>query len=567
MQLLSENSSYISPVGLLEEKINNEVLTHDIEDIVEVTYAYKEFKDWTAWNTTLFSKLLWKDADYTINSIKKSKEKWNLRYNKNIFLKREKINISSKLKSKIVDIDSFLLELWELNNLNEDEKIKQELLISSLKYARNNLEMALIGLPFELEKAWVPLRMTDEEVEERVKKIESLEYESFWGKISENPKEMELIYEFMKSNFDDFRVNLTIEEQNEYKKYLFKVEDEINSKTSYQFWYEYKKPKENSSVHPSMSLEMWRDDYKKIFESIPKIISSDKEVEVSNDYGSFYDWDKLYIPGNDKYSKKSLEYIYSTAVHEAFHLTTEMLWKENVKWTKWGWFLEREEWMAVYLEYLIKWEESPVGLWEPRLLVWELFEWKQTERFIELHNKLNPSRASWNILRNKRNYPKNYKWAQHKDSSYGRWLRQIKEILEWKNINNISKKSLFMWKMNFDFLIKHWDQYKSNIPEKVLYPFIMWEMLKFYSEKYYDSKLEISNNPNYKWWEYKFKWEDFKKYMNQNYSSINLEWLVIGDKEFYKKNESWKRIWWIINHSKKEVKKIIDLEFETKKVA
>ena len=556
MQLLPENSSYVSFVDLLEEKINNKVLSPDILDIIEVTYAYNKLDDWGDFNTTLFSKLLGrKDDELLVNDNIVSKK---------VFWEKAEL----KLDHKIDDIDLVLFELWKLNNLNGEEKIKQELLISSLKYARNNLEMALIGLPFELEKAWVPLGMTDEQIEERVKKIESLECESFWWKISENPEEMELIYNFMRSNFDDNKQNWTINERNEYKKYLFKIEDEINSKTKYEFGYEYKKPKENLNVHPAMKLEMWRDDYKKIFESIPKIMSSDKEVEISNDYGSFYDWDKWYIPGNDKYSKKSLEYIYSTAVHEAFHLSTEMLWKENVWWVKWGWFLEREEWMAVYLEYLIKWEESLVGLWEPRLLVWELFEGKDTERFIELHNKLNPSRASWNILRNKRNYPKNYKWAQHKDSSYGRWLRQIKEILELKNIDDISKKSLFMWKMNFDFLKKHWDKYKANIPKKVLYPFIMWEMMKFYSMKYYDSKLEAVNNADYKWWEYKFNWADFKEYMDKNYWGIDLEWLKIEDNEFFiEKNESWKRIWWIINQSKKEVKKIIDLEFEAKKVA
>jgi hypothetical protein len=52
------NSLYISLVDLLEEKINTNILTEDIEDIIEVTYAYKEFDDKTAWNTTLFSKLL-----------------------------------------------------------------------------------------------------------------------------------------------------------------------------------------------------------------------------------------------------------------------------------------------------------------------------------------------------------------------------------------------------------------------------------------------------------------------------------------------------------------------------
>lgn len=545
MDKIIENSHYNNYISALEKKINNEVLTPDVADIIEVTYAYKELENWSNFNITLFCKLLWKDTDDTtiiINNIEK--------------------DTSNALKAKIEDIGSVILELWELNNLSAEELIKKELLISSLRYARNNIEIALIWLPFELEKAGFTLNMTNEQVEERVKKIEDLEAESFWGKISENPEEMELIYNFMISNFDDFKQNLTTEEQGEYIKYLNEVKLKLWDNFSY------KKPKENPPIHPAMELQMWRDDYKKIFESIPKIMSSNKEVEVSDDYGSFYDWDKWYIPGNKDYENKNLLYILSTTVHEAFHLTTEMLWEENIWGVRWGGYLEREEGMAMYLEYLIKWERSLVGPWEPRLLVWELFSWKETEKFIKLHNKLNPNRKSWNILRNKRNYPLNYKWAQHKDTSYWRWLRQIHKIMNWENERNISKRSLVMWKMNFDFLEKHWDKYKANIPKKVLYPFVMAEMMKFYSVKYYDSKLEAANDSIYNWWEYKFNWVDFKEYMDKRYSSIDLEWLKIENNEFFiEKNESWKRIGWIINRTKKNIKKIIDSEFETKKVA
>jgi len=36
--------------------------------------------------------------------------------------------------------------------------------------------------------------------------------------------------------------------------------------------------------------------------------------------------------------------------------------------------------------------------------------------------------------------------------------------------------------------------------------------------------------------------------MNSKYSSIDLEWLVIKDNEFFiERNDSWKRIWAIVN--------------------
>jgi predicted secreted acid phosphatase len=61
---------------------------------------------------------------------------------------------------------------------------------------------------------------------------------------------MGLIYNFMKSNFDDFKNNLSSKEQSEYKKYL----TEIQSKLGKDFIYI--KPEENIPTHPAMQIEM-----------------------------------------------------------------------------------------------------------------------------------------------------------------------------------------------------------------------------------------------------------------------------------------------------------------------
>lgn len=544
---INSQKNQLSEIDSIEKEINENILNSDVFDIVEVTYAYKSLDDWSNWNTTLFNKLLWEDEDIEIFI----HECGNNAKNKALSFVSKKAQ--SKLENKILDIDKYIQKLLNQINLSEDENIKAELLISSLKYARNSIEMALVWLPFELEKAWLKLNLNDIEVEEKINKLNELSSKNFWGQISENPEEMELVYNFMKWNYEDNKWNLSRKEKQDYKKYLKTILDKI-LETNKDF--KHTKPKEKIT-HPSLELKMNRDEYKEIFKAIPTILGSNKEVEISNDYLSFYDWEKWFIPWVDDYKEKSLEYILSTGVHEALHLITEIEWEKNVWWAKWSWYLEREEWLAVYLEYLIKWEENLVWLWEPRLLVWELYEWKENERFIYLHNKLNPSRKSWNILRNKRNYPMNYKWVPGKDYSYWKWLRQIHKIMKW----NTSKKKYLIWKMNFDFIEKHWDKYKAKIPDSVLYPFIMWEMLKFYAIKYYDSKQNIASNKN---WEYKFSGKDFEQYMNTKYSHLDLSEFQIANNEFFwRKEELWGiRIWAIINQSKKRIKKIVDTEFK-----
>jgi len=52
--------------------------------------------------------------------------------------------------------------------------------------------------------------------------------------------------------------------------------------------FKYVKSKEKIT-HPALELKMRREEYVNIFKSIPKILNSDKQVEISKEYSSFYD--------------------------------------------------------------------------------------------------------------------------------------------------------------------------------------------------------------------------------------------------------------------------------------
>ena len=107
--------------------------------------------------------------------------------------------------------------------------------------------------------------------------------------------------------------------------------------------------------------------------------------------------------------------------------------------------------------------------------MWEILSWEEYKEFLELHAKLKQTKnASWMFLRRKRNYPIDYKWVQHKDTSYNRWQHKIVDFIKkWGNI-----KDLYVWKVSFDDIEKTKKIIDAeNI--KLMYPLLIWELLQY----------------------------------------------------------------------------------------
>jgi len=526
----------------IKQEIDIFLSNKEISDIVELTYSYVEYPDdWTNWNTSLFNRLIRNnydipdkdklDSDELMIFFHEYKPEQDYKITRMEILSDIWWMIEKSLKDKLSKIDEYISSLNKVSNLNDNDDIIKELFLDSLVYTRNMLEITLIWLPFELDKAWLPHWLNKELIRERDDKIDHLEEINFWGKICDNPEEVGTVYAFMKSNYEDNKKNLNKTEQKEYELYLKEIEQYLPDEYVYS-----KKPKKEK--HPVFNLVLPREKYIRFFEVMPEISNIPIKVILSEQYQNMYDSDwKLYVPLNSKYKEKPLYYVNPVSIHETVHATTYEQWKKNFNWIKWSWYLQREEWLAVSLENILKDIDLQVWLWDPRILVWELFDWKDTEKFINLHNKLNPDTASWSILRNKRNRDKDWIGAQHKDTSYWRGIREIRQILM---IKSETKKKLLIWKMNLPFVKKYWDSF--NIPDEVIYPFILWELVNYFAINYYD-------NPNFK-----INHELFLKYMNEKYDYINMDEFIWLQEKVFKDRTIVRQV----NEIKKMVKELID---------
>ncbi len=529
MQKISENYKNKSKIDLLEEEINNEVLTSDIEDIVDVTYSYSEIENWFNWNISLFTVLLWEDFENDIKNIK-------IVGLKNYLLEKKSL-IVKKLNNKIIEINNYLNELELINDLDEKNNIKKVLLQWALNYAKTTLEITLIWLDFELEKAWADLDISNDEIEKRVNGIWKLEKKIFWPKISESLDDIVQVYEFIRWRFEDNKENLNLDEQSDYENYLKFLNKKIVNINSN---YEYSKPKKKE-IPKALKMLLHRDDAIRYVAMWLRASWINKDIVLSSKYSNLNDKNEaLYWPSNNDYEFKQIEYInWVVLAHELGHMVTNEEWIKNFKWIKWPNYLAKEEWNMTNNEKIVRWDSIFVANWEPRLLIWEFFNWSDTEKFINLHNKLNPDIKSWNILRNKRNYPMNWVWSQSKDLAYWSWLRKIRNIIEsepWKI------KRFYIGKMNFDFIDKYWDDFL--VSDKVLYPVLIAELMNYYAEWYYSDK------------DFKLDHEWFSTHIKDRYSFLDVDsedfdWIR---NEVFKSREIVRYINWM----KKIIKETID---------
>jgi hypothetical protein len=158
---------------------------------------------------------------------------------------------------------------------------------------------------------------------------------------------------------------------------------------------------------------------------------------VQDERSSIYDGhDTLYIPVSSWYDQLPLRRVLKLIAHEiethyiVLHNTDKILW-----WVKWGYNLAREEWLAMFQEFLLTW--SPLEQIEmtdtiPLILMWEIVSGADLLTFLNLYRKLHWFNTVGNerLLRSKRNYPLLGLWVQHKDVTYSRGIYQIKSYLE-----------------------------------------------------------------------------------------------------------------------------------------
>jgi len=454
--------------------INNDILSWDLEKIIEVTYSYENLNNGFFYNITLFEEFWW--IKYFSN---------DFNFNK---LRETLIN---KLNIKLWLIDKYINKISQ----NKESEISQ-LLKWSLKYIKNILNITLEWIDFELEKAWYSLNISWIIIKDKILKIENLEKKCFWEKIHENKDEMRLLYTFLSKVYSENKWSLNNEEKNIFLGFLtvssrfldkkFNLDENYLKNNTYI-------PKEFSFNNKYIKREYFMEIYDYILKEIYNFPQRCKITWAD----SIYDGEKfLEIPNNDKSKEITYEIFLNLISHEIeSHYVNSYNWKQifwNFRGAK---NLEKEEWLAKCMEYFLVWHDItnilPNPEYFPKILFSEIVNWSELYKFLEIYSKLHfMYRTYWaEFLRQKRNYPLNYVWWQHKDITYWRWALKIIKYL--KNNNDFSQ--LFLWKVWFNDIkkVQKISKWQEN---NIIYPLFIWEILRSYMISKEENKPYIFNN-------------------------------------------------------------------------
>lgn len=479
------------------EEINKEIFNWELTDIIEVTYTYKDLWEWKLLNETIFWKFAW--------------EEWNLNAQEIYTKTLSKLQIK---KQKIAEFKEILSQQWDLSP-------RMKILKWTLDYVWWIVDLTITWLPFEWEKMWIPHWLSEQQISQRVQQLEEIEANLFWGNVRDNQFEIHWSIKMLEKDLRKWKQNLTPEELKRFKWYITTLKglaDKDYEKTPTQ------RARKNSTDQYKKLLwkKVSREDYVRIFELVLEIYWIDKPVIVREWLSSIYDSDEwLLIPAGKADETRSLYNVLQLIKHEIESHYINLVNNEKVLWSfKWGKNLDKEEWLATIAETI--WEipsiESLRSIWLaiPAILLWELLNWEEFKDFYTLYYKVLWSSASVNamLLRRKRNYPMNYKWVQHKDTTYSRWKRQIADFIAWW----WDLHDLFVWKVGLQDIetakqIINWEWIKLK------YPILIWEILFFLLT---EKKIKKSK------WQYKWRniKRDFLAYIKRRYPfQIPTEWV------------------------------------------
>lgn len=452
----------------LLKEVNEYLFNAELADIIEVTYAYADLWDGRVINKTLFWTFLWKTYQ------------WKDKNEEKMFWERVAQNIQEcynetrvKLVFKKQQLQRYkqkLLVLWEQDNP------RLQILLGSLDYLDSILDLTITGLPFEAQKGGLNYRFQSKEVQNRVKHLEETEKKLFWWNVRKNKYEVQGSFEVLKNLFEKQKEKLTSEEQEGFSSYLQILKQSFSYITDSA--QNDKDQSKNWETFDILSREISRENYVKVLKLAMEIYGIEKPVVVE-ERSSIYDGeDYLGIPESDAYKTLKIQRVLELIQHE---IETHYIIERNNAQTlwkfRWGWNLPREEWLAMTVEWFLKWknlDDIKVSWAIPDLLMGEILSWKEYKEFLELYAKLKGTKnASGMFLRRKRNYPLDSAWVQHKDTSYNRWQHKILDFMKSWDV-----KDLYLWKVSFEDIAKT-KEIVAGENIKLMYPLLIWELLQY----------------------------------------------------------------------------------------
>lgn len=470
------------------DEINKNIFNGELTQIIEVTYAYKKIGENLYFNTTLFTQFWWekysKYIDYTLLHHK----------------------IFTKLDHKIQQIDFYWEKIQNVFTQSKQDKIRIKFLQKQFLYVKNTLLIAQIWLDFEIQKATGKNILPKEIIRKKIQTIRKLEKQNFWWSIYLKKNEIAQCYHFLAEKYGN--------NSDDMQYYLDKIKN-ISPDTHFLWEKKFKR----QQIFPKIfKTPIDRQDYCKIFDIIFEMYWLPQRTKITNVWSIYDGEDFLEIPQKKSYQFKSLKSILKLSLHEIMAHSVNL---ENTK-RRLGNFrgahnLEKEEWLAVLLEKIFEWYRLE-DLWIiaslPTLLIGEICTTKDFKNFLNINYKEDKKA----FLRFKRNYSIDYKWVQHKDTSYSRGILKTQKYLQ----ENKNFQDLFCGKVSFEEIkfIKKIDLLATNKP--LLQPLFIAEFLYF----------SIKNNQS------TWSLEDFLHYMEKKYYFADLWYL----KNFYSLKKTKKNI-------------------------
>lgn len=469
---------------------NKNIFSWDLEKIIEMTYTYEKINNWFLFNITLFESFL----NY--------KNKKNIDF---LFLKKE---FDIKSNQKLEYIKNILSDLKFVTKISNADKVKKTILIWSLNYVSDILNLCRNWFVFELEKAWFIHHFSNEKINNLVTKNELIEKRIFWDFVSDVNHEFSYWYNFIKKHHEK-KSNLLVLEDKE------KMDIYLNKLCLFKKW----RILESKTYHKKflkwdfMKKKIHRKDYSEIFDMICDFYELPQRTKFTK-AGSIYDWETfLEIPLDEKHEYLPVSRVLKLISHEIeshyinSYNSKTLLW--NFRWAK---NLAKEEWLAKFMEKIFIWYdlENIGDLSESFfvLLAWEILSWNEFKDFLKIISKEYKLKTSYIkiFIRAKRNYSINVKWVQHKDTTYFRWLEcTIKYLLDWGDF-----RKLFLWKVSFGDLDKLFGLY-INWNKKIILPV-------FFSDIIYYNLSSKSKDEHFK-----FEVNNFYLYLKKKYWFLDLD--------------------------------------------
>lgn len=453
-----ENGEFDTIVNTLKENI----FTSKMIDIFELTFAY-DTNNGKFFNRTLFTDFAWL-------SMQDSKEKLFSTTNSLLHIK----------KLYIQQARNELLQLPKIEG-------KSDILLWTLNYIEKIIDLTILGLPFEIEKAGHTLTLSPQEIEQRTQKMESIEKDLFWWNIRENPLEVTNCYRSLKTKIEKKLPTMTENQKRICENLLasvkqlpayadidgmFKNREKDTRTTNYKKIFE-----DNKEL---FEKKISRTDYVKIFELVFALYGIKKSI-IIDERNSMYDGDDgLHIPKNKNYETLSLQKILVLIQHEIErHMLSLENNEENVGWFRWANNLFVEEGGAMILEWVLQGkslaEYSWISVSLPNLLAWEILNGDEYKEFLAIFSQKD-------VDRKKRLYPLHQRWVPHKDTTYTRWPKAVIEYLtQWWN-----PKDLYIWRLQAK------DIAKISEKKQIKYPKLVSEVIiqKLVNKKINDSEFK-----------------------------------------------------------------------------